>query len=99
MRLRRLDIRRGFAGGCARKCVFCDKQNSENVISTTKRKGHRKLGLLEGKGEVIFSEDFKITDEEFLGYRGRRKLGIFNGMPGYFMRDDFCETTKEEFNV
>lgn len=26
----------------------------------------RKLGVLEGKGEVIFAKDFKITDEEFL---------------------------------
>ncbi len=83
MRLRRLDIRRGFAGGCARKCVFCDKQNSENVISTTKRKGHRKLGLLEGKGEVIFSDDFKITDEEFL-LQGKKKIGHFQRYAGLF---------------
>lgn len=30
---------------------------------------------------------------------GRRKLGIYDGMPGYFMSDDFCITTKEEFDV
>ncbi|GGN05119.1 hypothetical protein GCM10010967_45300 [Dyadobacter beijingensis] len=30
---------------------------------------------------------------------GRRKLGIFSGMPGYFMSDDFCITTKEEFDI
>ena len=27
----------------------------------------RKIGILEGKGSVIFSKDFKITAEEFLG--------------------------------
>jgi len=30
---------------------------------------------------------------------GRRKLGIYDGMPGYFMSDDFCITTKEEFDI
>lgn len=30
---------------------------------------------------------------------GRRKLGPYEGMPGYFMSDDFCITTKEEFDV
>ncbi len=68
-------------------------------MSATKKKGPRKLGLLEGKGEVIFNGDFKITDEELFTSKGGRKLGIFNGMPGYFMRDDFCVTTKEEFDI
>jgi hypothetical protein len=27
----------------------------------------RILGALEGKGKVIFKDDFKMTDEEFLG--------------------------------
>lgn len=27
----------------------------------------RKLGLLESKGEIIIKEDFKITEEEFIG--------------------------------
>ncbi|TDG35123.1 prevent-host-death protein [Pedobacter changchengzhani] len=27
----------------------------------------RKLGLLDGKAEVIFKDDLKITEEEFLG--------------------------------
>ncbi|MBL7793709.1 MAG: hypothetical protein JNK77_15380 [Saprospiraceae bacterium] len=27
----------------------------------------RPLGLLEGKGTVIFKDDFKMTEEEFLG--------------------------------
>ncbi|WP_342083847.1 hypothetical protein [Dyadobacter sp. OTU695] len=35
-----------------------------------------------------------ITDEP-----GRRKLGLYDGMPGYFMSDDFCITTKEEFDI
>ena len=68
-------------------------------MSATKKQGLRKLGLLEGKGEVIFSDDFKLTDEEFFAPKGRRKLGMFNGMPGYFMRDDFCVTTKEDFDI
>lgn len=29
----------------------------------------------------------------------RRKLGIYDGMPGHFMSDDFCITTKEEFDI
>lgn len=29
--------------------------------------GSRKLGILEGKGTVIFEDDFKMTEEEFLG--------------------------------
>jgi hypothetical protein len=29
--------------------------------------GSRKLGVLKGKAEVIFNEDFKISEEEFLG--------------------------------
>lgn len=68
-------------------------------MSVTKKQGLRKLGLLERKGEVIFSDDYKIADEEFCTSKGKRKLGMFNGMPGYFMRDDFCVTTKEEFDI
>jgi len=30
---------------------------------------------------------------------GRRKLGPYEGMPGYYMSDDFCITTKEEFDI
>jgi prevent-host-death family protein len=30
-------------------------------------KKKRKLGLLRGKGTVVFMDDFKMTDEEFLG--------------------------------
>lgn len=30
-------------------------------------RGPRKLGILEGKGTVTFADDFKMTEEEFLG--------------------------------
>ena len=33
----------------------------------TKSKKERKLGILEGKVEIKFSEDFKMTEEELLG--------------------------------
>lgn len=36
-----------------------------NLVS--KRKGPRKLGTLEGKVTVTFADDFKMTEEEFLG--------------------------------
>lgn len=29
--------------------------------------GKRKLGILKGKAEVIFNDNFKISEEEFLG--------------------------------
>ena len=29
----------------------------------------RKLGILEGKGSVIFSDDFKMTEEEFVNWK------------------------------
>jgi len=29
--------------------------------------GKRRLGLLDGKAQVIFKDDFKMTEEEFLG--------------------------------
>lgn len=38
---------------------FVPKLNQEN--------GKRKLGLLDGHAEIIFKDDFKITEEEFLG--------------------------------
>ena len=31
------------------------------------KKPRRKLGILEGKGPIEFSDDFKMTEEEFLG--------------------------------
>jgi antitoxin (DNA-binding transcriptional repressor) of toxin-antitoxin stability system len=32
-------------------------------------KKERKLGILEGKASIKFSEDFKMTEEEFLGIK------------------------------
>jgi antitoxin (DNA-binding transcriptional repressor) of toxin-antitoxin stability system len=37
------------------------------VPKASLRKPKRKLGILEGKGKVMFSNDFKMTEEEFLG--------------------------------
>jgi antitoxin (DNA-binding transcriptional repressor) of toxin-antitoxin stability system len=37
------------------------------VPKSGKNKGKRKLGSLEGKAQVIFTEDFSMTDEELLG--------------------------------
>ncbi len=34
--------------------------------SKAKKKGKRKLGLLEGKMKVVFAPDFKMTEEEFI---------------------------------
>ena len=47
--------------------------NTDNeVIACLVPKDHvkkplRKLGILEGKGTVTFMDDFKMTEEEFLG--------------------------------
>ncbi len=32
-----------------------------------RKNGKRKIGILEGKATVTFKDDFKMTDEEFLG--------------------------------
>ena len=37
------------------------------VPKSTAKKPRRKIGILEGKGSVIFNKDFKITEKEFLG--------------------------------
>ena len=37
------------------------------VPKPTEKKPGRKLGMLEGKGEIIFPAHFKMTEEEFLG--------------------------------
>jgi hypothetical protein len=68
-------------------------------MSMTKKSEPGKLGQLEGKVKVIFHDNFKITEEEFVSPGRKRRLGIFNGMPGYFMSDDFCITTKDEFDI
>lgn len=37
------------------------------VPKATTKKARRKIGILEGKGKVNFGEDFKISEEDFLG--------------------------------
>lgn len=36
------------------------------LVPKSSQKAKRKIGILEGKGKVTFSHDFKITEEEFL---------------------------------
>lgn len=37
------------------------------VPDLEKNNGERKIGMLDGKAEVIFKDDFEMTEEEFLG--------------------------------
>jgi antitoxin (DNA-binding transcriptional repressor) of toxin-antitoxin stability system len=37
------------------------------VPRNTEKQEKRKIGILDGKGKVLFSKDFKLTTEEFLG--------------------------------
>jgi antitoxin (DNA-binding transcriptional repressor) of toxin-antitoxin stability system len=37
------------------------------VPRNTEKKEKRKIGILDGKSKVIFSKDFKLTPEEFMG--------------------------------
>ncbi|GAA4459520.1 hypothetical protein GCM10023189_33330 [Nibrella saemangeumensis] len=37
------------------------------VPKSTRKPAKRQLGLLKDKGNVLFTDDFKITEEEFLG--------------------------------
>ncbi len=37
--------------------------------SEKKAKKERKLGLLEGKAEIVFADDFSMTEEELAGLR------------------------------
>jgi antitoxin (DNA-binding transcriptional repressor) of toxin-antitoxin stability system len=37
------------------------------VPKNSGKKSSRKIGVLEGKGKIKFSPDFKMTEEEFLG--------------------------------
>lgn len=37
------------------------------VPDLEKNESERKIGMLDGKAEIIFKEDFEITEEEFLG--------------------------------
>ena len=34
-----------------------------------RKRKKRKLGILEGKASVVFSDDFKMTEEEFIDLR------------------------------
>jgi prevent-host-death family protein len=38
-------------------------------VVPAKKKGKRKLGILEGKAKVVFADDFKMTEEEFINLR------------------------------
>lgn len=38
-------------------------------VTAQKKKGKRKLGILEGKASVVFADDFKMTEEEFINLR------------------------------
>ncbi|MBX3287798.1 MAG: prevent-host-death protein [Acidobacteria bacterium] len=40
-----------------------------NPPKKQKKKGKRKLGILEGKARVVFADDFKMTEEEFIGLK------------------------------
>lgn len=35
-------------------------------VVPSKKKGKRKLGILEGKVKYVFADDFKMTEEEFI---------------------------------
>lgn len=37
------------------------------VPKLSKNEGKRKLGMLDGKAQIIFKDDFKMSEEEFLG--------------------------------
>ncbi|MCC7464750.1 MAG: hypothetical protein IT261_00685 [Saprospiraceae bacterium] len=37
------------------------------IPKNMRKNGKRVIGILEGKASVIFKEDFKMTEEEFLG--------------------------------
>lgn len=37
------------------------------VPKSARKTDQRKLGILQGKGQVTFAKDFKMTEEEFLG--------------------------------
>lgn len=35
----------------------------------TEKKAERKIGILDGKANIRFAEDFKMTEEDFLGLK------------------------------
>jgi antitoxin (DNA-binding transcriptional repressor) of toxin-antitoxin stability system len=40
-----------------------------NPPKAKKKKGKRKLGILEGKARVVFADDFKMTEEDFINLK------------------------------
>lgn len=38
-------------------------------INGAKRKKKRKIGILDGKMKIVFADDFKMTEEEFINMR------------------------------
>ena len=51
----------GIAFGKKKEIVAC------LVPRSSAKKAKRKLGVLEGKGKVVFGRNFKMTTEELLG--------------------------------
>jgi hypothetical protein len=60
--------------------------------------------------QVKNGEEIAVTfgkKKEIIGYfkpelplvKKERAIGLFNKMDGYYMADDFCETTDEEFPI
>jgi antitoxin (DNA-binding transcriptional repressor) of toxin-antitoxin stability system len=43
------------------------KEIVARLVPKAGKKEKRKIGILEGKSTVIFKDDFKMTEEEFLG--------------------------------
>jgi antitoxin (DNA-binding transcriptional repressor) of toxin-antitoxin stability system len=43
------------------------KEIVAKLVPKTMKRAKRKIGILEGRGSVTFSRDFKITEKEFLG--------------------------------
>ncbi|MEX8547252.1 MAG: hypothetical protein V5804_06590 [Mucilaginibacter sp.] len=42
------------------------RKQIESIKKKTSSKAKRKLGILQGKVTIIFHDDFKMTDEEFI---------------------------------
>jgi antitoxin (DNA-binding transcriptional repressor) of toxin-antitoxin stability system len=47
--------------------TFGRKKEVKAFLVPSETKEPRKLGVLEGRGKVVFKDDFKITEEELLG--------------------------------
>lgn len=42
------------------------KQVAAEIVPQASKRVNRKIGILEGKGSVLFCEDFEMTEDEFL---------------------------------